>query len=163
MAERDRNGRVESVIVGSGLRPAEAIALLELDGRCGFTDMDADDLARFEPIDEITIPSRSGYRIADVDPGAEYLDVTPDDALPRIAAAGRSPLTIEEGIALVAENPWLLRERRCFSLLGSRCADRRVPALWVSKDGRPRLGWCWAGNPHSWLGSASCAARSALG
>ncbi|MGQ0669203.1 MAG: DUF5701 family protein [Actinomycetota bacterium] len=22
----------------------------------------------------------------------------------------------------------------------------------------PRLGWCWAGNPHTWLGSASCGA-----
>jgi len=154
---------VASVLVSAGVRPVEAIGLVELDGRRGFTDMEADDLARFEPIDGITIAPGSTYRITDVDPGAEYLDVTPDDALPRIAAAGRSPLTIEEGIALVAEHPWLLRERRCFSLLGSRCGDRRVPALWVSKDGRPRLGWCWAGNPHGWLGSASCGARSPLG
>jgi hypothetical protein len=36
--------------------------------------------------------------------------------------------------------------------------DRRVPALWIS-GGAPKLGWCWAGNPHTWLGSASCATR----
>ena len=49
-----------------------------------------------------------------------------------------------------------------FSLLASRCGDRRVGALWISK-GRPKLGWCWAGNPHTWLGSASCAARVRIG
>ena len=37
---------------------------------------------------------------------------------------------------------------------------RRVPTFWVSK-GAPRLGWCWAGNPHSWLGAASAAGRLA--
>ncbi|WP_422678000.1 DUF5701 family protein [Blastococcus brunescens] len=24
---------------------------------------------------------------------------------------------------------------------------------------RPRLGWCYQGAPHSWLGTASCAGR----
>jgi hypothetical protein len=33
-----------------------------------------------------------------------------------------------------------------------------VTAIWISK-GAPKLGWCWAGNPHTWLGSASCAKR----
>jgi Family of unknown function (DUF5701) len=84
--------------------------------------------------------------------------VTPDDALPRIAAAGRSPLTIEEGIAVLTHHPGILRSRNAFSLPGSRRGDKRVPALWTSK-GRPRLGWCWAGNPHTWLGSASCGSR----
>ncbi|MEI2690845.1 MAG: DUF5701 family protein [Anaerolineae bacterium] len=43
-------------------------------------------------------------------------------------------------------------------LLASRCGDKRVPAFWLSQN-RPKLGWCWAGNPHTWLGSASCAER----
>jgi Family of unknown function (DUF5701) len=46
-----------------------------------------------------------------------------------------------------------------FSLAGSRCGDRRVTALWISQN-RPKLGWCWAGNPHTWLGTASCADRT---
>ena len=36
--------------------------------------------------------------------------------------------------------------------------DKRVPALWVSAR-RPRLGWCFQGAPHTWLGSASCGGR----
>jgi hypothetical protein len=131
--------------------PAQAIA------RVGFTTMEADDLARFAPIDGLEIPA-GPYLLEDVDTGAELLNVTPDDALARILAAGRSPLTIEEGIALLGHHPDVLRTHNAFSLLGSRCGDRRVPALWTSK-GRPRLGWCWAGNPHTWLGSASCASR----
>ena len=37
---------------------------------------------------------------------------------------------------------------------------KRVPSFWVSK-GAPRLGWCWAGNPHTWLGAGSAATRLA--
>ncbi|WFF07707.1 DUF5701 family protein [Micromonospora sp. WMMD1076] len=29
-----------------------------------------------------------------------------------------------------------------------------MPALWISQ-GAPKLGWCWFGNPHTWLGSAT--------
>jgi hypothetical protein len=122
-----------------------------------YTTMEADDLARFGPVDGVEIPP-GPYVIEDVDTGGEYLNVTPDDALPRILAAGRSPLTIEEGLALLDRHPDVLQSHNAFSLLASRCGDRRVPALWTSK-GRPRLGWCWAGNPHTWLGSASCARR----
>jgi len=72
----------------------------------------------------------------------------------------RTPITVDEGIALITHYPESLEKNNCFSLLGSRCGDRRVPALWISK-GAPKLGWCWAGNPHTWLGSASCASRVA--
>jgi hypothetical protein len=54
----------------------------------------------------------------------------------------------------------MLRKNKCFSLLASRCGDKRVPAIWISGKA-PKLGWCWAGNPHSWLGSASAGARLA--
>ena len=66
---------------------------------------------------------------------------------------------IEEGVALLTHFPEFLQPNNCCSLLASRCGDKRVPALWLS-EGRPKLGWCWAGNPHTWLGSASCAKRS---
>lgn len=89
---------------------------------------------------------------------SETLNVTPDDALQSIHAGRRSPLTIDEGIALITQHPEAVARNRGFSLLGSRCGDRRVTALWMSK-GRPKLGWCWAGNPHTWLGSASCGSR----
>ena len=78
--------------------------------------------------------------------------------MPKILAAGRLPLTLDEGIAVVTHHPDLLSSGNRFSMLGSRCGDRRVTAIWVSQR-RPRLGWCWAGAPHTWLGSASCGSR----
>ena len=109
------------------------------------------------PISEIELPDTPAYRLVDVDGGAGFFDVTPDDALLQILGRGRSPLTIDEGIAVLLHSPDVLADS-AFSLLGSRRGDRRVPALWLS-GGRPRLGWCWAGAPHSWLGSAWCAER----
>lgn len=122
--------------------------------------MDAADIERFQPIDGIGIPGDFAYLATDIDTGKATLNVTPDDALESIKKARRSPLTLDEGIALVNQFPDVLKTRNCFSMLGSRCGDRRVTALWISR-GSPRLGWCWAGNPHTWLGSASCSARLA--
>jgi hypothetical protein len=84
--------------------------------------------------------------------------VPPEDALPKIESKGRSPLTIEEGIAFVTQFPEAVAPNRGFSLAGSRAGDRRVMAFWISKK-RPKLGWCWAGAPHTWLGTASCGER----
>jgi hypothetical protein len=137
----------------------QALAM-HLPAGSGLTNMTDDDLRRFRPIEGLTVPDAGLYLLMDVDTGAEYLNVTPDLALPRITGRGRSPLTVAEGIAVVTHLPGILRERNCFSLLGSRCGDRRVTAVWVSKR-RPRLGWCWAGNPHTWLGSASGGGRLA--
>ena len=112
---------------------------------------------RFEPIEAIELPE-GDYELVDADPGLDLRNVTPDDALPRILQAGRSPLTLQEGIALVAQHPEVVDRNAGFSLPGSRCGDKRVTAIWISK-GAPKLGWCWAGNPHTWLGSASCVER----
>jgi hypothetical protein len=133
--------------------PAECVPLVD-----GLVDMNPTEPGAFEPIDEAVPPAGSAYLAYGIDAGGDMLDVTPDDALPLIAARGRSPLTIQEGVAVLTQVPGVLRSRNAFSLLGSRRGDKRVPALWTSK-GRPRLGWCWAGNPHTWLGSASCAGR----
>ncbi len=126
-------------------------------GGAGFTTMEPEDLARFRPLPELRVPA-APYLLVDVDPGAETLNRTPAEVLPDITAAGRSPLTVAEGLAVLVSDHGVLRSRNCFSLLGSRAGDKRVPALWVSAR-RPRLGWCYQGAPHTWLGSASCAAR----
>ncbi len=129
-------------------------------GGAGFTTMEADDLASFQPLPELGVPS-TPYLLLDVDTGPDTLNVTPADVAPRLTAAGRSPLTIAEGLAVLASDHGVLRSRNCFSLLGSRAGDKRVPALWVSER-RPRLGWCYQGAPHTWLGTASCGARRGL-
>jgi hypothetical protein len=154
-------GRVEFVVVVTAdLVPrARAIELVERHGETGFSVMDEPDLARFDPIDGVALPNGLAYLVTDVDLGGDSMNVTPEVAVDRIHAHGRSPLTIDEGIALVTQYPEAVAPGAGFSLAGSRCGDRRVTALWIS-DGKPKLGWCWAGNPHSWLGTASCDARA---
>jgi hypothetical protein len=143
------------------LAPPEAcMALVEPRGNTGVVEMTPTEPAAFQPIDEVDVPDADAYLAYGIDTGRETLNVTPDEALPLILQEGRSPLTIQEGIAVLMHRPGVLGSANAFSLLGSRSGDKRVPALWTSK-GRPRLGWCWAGNPHSWLGSASCAGRLA--
>lgn len=145
---------IKSDVIGGD----RAMARVELKNKQGCTVMEPDDIKRFQPIAGVNIPAEMAYLLVDVDTGKETLNITPDHALTIIEATRRSPLTIDEGIALVTHHPDILRKNNCFSLLGSRCGDRRVAALWISA-GRPKLGWCWAGNPHTWLGSASCKRR----
>ena len=151
--------RVPFVLVVPGAVPAaRAMELVDRRGRPGFEKLDPVEPERFRPIDAVELPAAPAYLLTDIDVGTTYLDVRPDDALPAILGQGRSPLTIDEGIALVTQLPEALQHNACFSLLASRCGDKRVPALWLSAE-RPRLGWCWAGNPHTWLGSAHCGGR----
>jgi hypothetical protein len=132
-----------------------------LNGGTGFSTMTPEDLARFGPIEDIDVPC-AAYDLLDIDTGSSTRGIAPAEALAQVSSAGRSPLTIAEGIALVAAHPEVLRKNHCFYLAGSSAGDRRVPALWLS-GGRPRLGWCWAGNPHTWLGMASCRGRAVCG
>ena len=106
------------------------------------------------------VPDHAAYLVTDVDTGKATLDVRAKDAVPLIEAEGRTPLTVDEGVSLLALWPGILKDRNAFFLPGARDTSKRVAALWVSK-GHPRLGWCWEGNPHTWLGSASCGGRVA--
>jgi hypothetical protein len=112
----------------------------------------------FKPIESIKLPAGLAYLVVDVDRGCETRNVRPEQALKTIRRRRRSPLTIDEGIAIVTHFPDFLAKNHCFSLLASRGGDRRVPALWLSCP-VPKLGWCWDGNPRTWLGSASCRRR----
>lgn len=149
------------VVVSRSMVPVERLVeRTALRGRPGFTTMSDDDVRRFTPTPDVVVPEAPAYLLADVETGAESLGVAPKDALPPLLARGRSPLTLEEGLAVVTQHPEWLVERNCFEMLGSRAGDKRVTGMWVSK-GAPRLGWCWAGNPHSWLGMASASHRVA--
>lgn len=117
-------------------------------------------LERFTPAKEVHLPDEHAYLLLDVERGEEFCGAVPRDAMAAVAERRRTCLTIEEGIALVTHHPAALAKNKCFSLGGSRCGDRRVPAIWISQHA-PKLGWCWEGNPHTWLGMASAARRSA--
>jgi Family of unknown function (DUF5701) len=147
------------LVVKSGLVGRdEAIRRVLRRGEAGFSVLEPGELEDFRPIAGIELPDGVAYLALNIDTGAETRNVTPDDALETIEAAGRSPLTIDEGIAVITHYPEAVAKNAGFSLAGSRCGDRRVCALWIS-EGAPKLGWCWAGNPHTWLGTASCARR----
>lgn len=154
-------GRIPFVIVVKRelIAPFEAMQLVERNDKKSLNVMDAEEMKRFKPIEGVELPGGKAYLLVDIDTGKETLNVTPNEALITIREANRSPLTLEEGIALVTHYPEAVKKNHGFSLLGSRCGDRRVTALWISK-GQAKLGWCWAGNPHTWLGSASCGGRA---
>ncbi len=149
------------VVTKDLVAPTVSMPLTELKGKPGFVTDGFDDVDRFAPIESVHIPGSAAYVLFDVDRGADYLNVRPNDALVSIIAAGRTPLTVDEGVAFITQFPDSLEKNNCFSLLASRVADQRVPALWISKA-MPKLGWCWAGNPHTWLGSASASDRADL-
>ncbi len=146
------------VVVRSTLVPTvAAVERVEVRGKAGWTDM-ADELEDYRPIAGVDVAGADAYLLVDVSTGPETLNVTPADALPRITATGRTPLTIDEGVALLTHHPDVLSARNAYQALASRAPNKRIPSLWMSK-GAPRLGWCWEGNPHSWLGAAHAAQR----
>jgi hypothetical protein len=142
----------------------QAVPLLRLAGGTvpGVLDRNHGEqgLAPYRPIEEVGPPPAPAYALVDVERGEEFCGVPPQDALPVLLGRGRTPLTILEGIVFVLLYPQALEKNACFMLSGSRRGDRRVPALWISGKA-PKLGWCWDGNPHTWLGVASAGARVA--
>lgn len=170
------------VVVHPSLVPAASLApLLERAGRPGFVVEDMTDLAEFAPIAGVEIPDAPLYVLADPQRGDDMRNWSPDEALPEITARGRTPLTVSEGICWLLAEPAQLEPNHCFMTIASRkpkarqpksqkgvALDARTPALWISggtgrdgaeRKGAPKVGWCWAGNRHTWLGFASAAGR----
>ncbi len=152
-----RRAGIPFVVVVPAVPPSALLATIRTVGGSGFTTVSAEDLRRLSPLPELDVPC-TPYLLLDVDTGGEAQGVPPGEARDMIAAAGRTPLTLAEGVAVLVSDPGILRARNCFSLLGSRAGDNRVPSLWIS-SGRPRMGWCYQGAAHQWLGAASCGGR----
>lgn len=171
------------VVVHPSLVPAASLApLLERAGRPGFVVEDMTDLAEFAPIAGVEIPDAPLYVLAEPQRGDDMRNWSPDEALPEITARGRTPLTVSEGICWLLAEPAQLEPNHCFMTIASRkpkarqpksqkgvALDARTPALWISggtgrdgadRKGAPKVGWCWAGNRHTWLGFASVARRT---
>ena len=158
--------------------PASTLApMLSRAGKPGFVVNDMTDVDEFAPIATVEIPDASLYLVHDLDRGDAMSNWSPDEALPAIAEAGRTPLTLTEGLHWLLQRPDALERGRCFMTIGSRrhkpsgALDARTPAVWISngtgRDGTtnrdaPKVGWCWAGNRHTWLGFASAGGRFTL-
>ncbi|MFF3978164.1 DUF5701 family protein [Streptomyces sp. NPDC001828] len=155
--------------------PASALApLLRRDGKPGFVVVDMPDVDGFAPCD-VELPDAPLYLLADLNRGDRMANWSPEEALPALTEEGRTPLLLTEGLHWVLQRPEVLERNRCFMTIGSRlrkangALDARTPAIWISngtgRDGRerrgaPKVGWCWWGNRHTWLGFASARGRS---
>lgn len=146
------------VLDGGTGRANAAAPAMRRGPRAGVSVIDDDEMATYRPLPDAEPPA-GPYLLRDVDTGTEFCGVPPEQALVTVRSRGRVPLTVAEGLALVAMRPDMLRPNRCFSLMGSRADNQRVPAIWISER-RPKLGWCWDRNPHTWLGAASAGGRT---
>ncbi len=163
------------LVISSDRAPASALApLLMHRAKAGFVVADMPDVDEFTPIPEAAVPTTSTYLVEGVDRGDHLANWSPDEALPAMVAEGRTPLTLGEGIQWLLQQPAALERNQCFMTIGSRRRrdekrlDSRTPAIWISngtgRDGiahrdAPKIGWCWAGNRHTWLGFASATQR----
>lgn len=161
------------LVVHPTLVPASRLATsLRRNGKAGFVVADMTDLDEFDAV--VNVPDAPIYAICDVDRGDDMRNWSPIEALPELTVRGRSPLTISEGISWLLQQPERLQSNYCFMTIGSRKRrrgnrfDARTPALWISggtgsdgtaNRGAPKVGWCWAGNRHTWLGFASAVER----
>jgi uncharacterized protein DUF5701 len=160
-ATRPSRERVPFVIaIGRDVvRPSQAMPLTVHNGQSGFVSRDTQDIDEFPTRPEIDLPTHA-WLVLDIDRGRDTLGATPEEARARFATEGRQPLTVEEGIAFLTQYPESLEKNNCYQLPGTQLG-RRVPGLWISARA-PKLGYCWAGNRHTWLGHASCAERIGL-
>lgn len=154
--------------------PASSLApLLRHDGKPGFVVLDMPDVDDFAP-DTVELPDAPLYVVTGLDRGDHMANWSPEEALPALTKEDRTPLLLTEGIHWVLQQPAALERNRCFMTIGSRLRkangtlDARTPAIWISngtgRDGRerrnaPKVGWCWWGNRHTWLGFASATGR----
>jgi hypothetical protein len=156
-----RNGYLPFVIVVNGLIESERkMSAVVRNGIAGVTILRPHTSSEFKTIDDEVVPESKAYLLIGVDRGKQNINFPPSEAMRMIRSEKRLPLTIEEGISIVTQYPDFLMKNNCFSLLASRTgSDQRVPAIWINAKKEPNLGWCWDGNPHTWLGSASCDKR----
>jgi hypothetical protein len=163
------------LVVHPDLTPPSRLApLLRVNDKSGFVVTDMVDVDEFAPIPSVKLPDAPLYLLRDLDRGDAMANWSPDEALPAIIEAGRTPLTLSEGLHWLLHRPDVLARGRCFMTIGSRrrkaagSLDARTPAVWISngtgRDGpanrdAPKVGWCWAGNRHTWLGFASASGR----
>lgn len=148
------------VVKDTILSVEQMMGLVEKDGKQGVTVLRPHTSEDFKVIDFVSLPNSDFYLVVNIDRGKDNINEPPNVAINSIKSKQESPLTICEGVAIVTHFPEFLIKNNCFSLLGSRTGkDQRVPAIWINSMRQPNLGWCWDGNPHTWLGSASCQKR----
>ncbi|MGP9680816.1 DUF5701 family protein [Brachybacterium sp. AOP3-A1-3] len=163
------------LVIDPALAPPSALTpLLRRGVKPGFVVEDMIDVDRFAPTG-IEPVGEAIYLVEGLERGDEFANWSAEEALPAITGRERTPLLLSEGIHWVLQQGEVLERGHCFMTIGSRLTkpngklDSRTPALWISngtgRDGKerkdaPKLGWCWWGNRHTWLGFASADRRT---
>ena len=129
-----------------------------LEDKHAFLVADMADVDEFTAIESAVLPDAPLYLVHDLDRGDAMANWSPDEALPAITAAGRTPLTLTEGLSLATA---AARNAAAESLLhDDRFATRKPAARRTADTGaldqqrhrtrrsgqaqRPKIGWCWA-------------------
>src|SRR3989338_4548897 len=154
-----KEGHIPLVIVikNDVIGGEKAMPLIELEDKNGYTTMSADEIKGFKPIEGVKIPNGKAYLAIDIETGKTTLGKTSDKAIKKIKSEDRSPLTLEEDVALTTHHPEILKDNYVCAP-GSRHGDDRVAGLWLLV-GKPRLGRGWASSSSAEWGSASCGSR----
>src|SRR5699024_12196616 len=84
-----------------------------------FVVEDMTDVDAFGPTG-VDLPDSPLYLIQAPDRGDEFENASPAEALEAIAAGGRSPLLLTEGLLWVLQVPAVLARNPCFMTIGSR-------------------------------------------
>src|SRR5699024_4823453 len=109
----------------------------------GFVVEDMTDVDAFGPTG-VDLPDSPLYLIHAPDRGDEFENASPAEALEAIAAGGRSPLLLTEGLLWVLQVPDVLERNHCFMTIGSRIRkasgqlDSRSEERRVGKERRRR-------------------------
>jgi Family of unknown function (DUF5701) len=118
------------LVVHPDLTPPSRLApLLRVNDKSGFVVTDMVDVDEFAPIPSVKLPDAPLYLLRDLDRGDAMANWSPDEALPAIIEAGRTPLTLSEGVHWLLQRPDVLARGRCFMTIGSR--RRTPPVRWT--------------------------------
>lgn len=150
--------------------------LLDRGGKHGFVVVDMPDVDDFTPIEQVTLPASSLYLVHDIDRGDHMANWSPNEALPAVTASethtphpwGGHPLAASAATSPRTE-PLLHGDRLPASQARRRpgrkdagAVDQQTGPAEMGREtaNAPKVGWCWAGNRHTWLGFASAADRN---
>ena len=152
-----KEGRIPFVVVPREklLSLEKEIPLMEVDGKKGFATLNISEL---KTADGVKIPESLAYLVVDVENGKVMLGKSADEAVKQFKKEGRSPMTAEEGVALILQHPEIFKDHYYMDLPGSRHGGDKVALLWLSGGG-PKLHWSGASHSGAEWGSASCGSR----
>jgi hypothetical protein len=160
----DRVGNIPLALVvrGTLVSAEDAMSQVVVNELVGEVRMTPKEPLDFKDLDSLNIPEGDVYVLLDIDTGQDFLNISPEVCAQEILSRNRTPLTQDEGVSLVMQVPQILTDKKrynCIQMSGSRIEDdQRIPSIWLSYR-KPRLGWCWNRNIHTWLGSASAKTR----